>query len=69
MRDKERNSTKSKQNTTRDSGIVLEVAKDEIEKTKTKKTKETSRNIIFHGVEELMDMDPKDLEYEDRKYV
>jgi len=57
-------------NTTRDSGIELEVAEDEIEKTdKGKETKETSCNIIIHGVEELMDMDPKELEYEDRKYV
>ena len=56
-------------NTTRDSGIELEVAEDEIEKTKSKEIKETSLNIIIHGVEELMDMDPKELEYEDRKYV
>ena len=57
-------------NTTRDSGIELEVAEDEIEKTnRGKETKEKSCNIIIHGVEELIDMDPKELEYEDRKYV
>ncbi|MEO0684650.1 MAG: hypothetical protein AAFY76_06270 [Cyanobacteria bacterium J06649_11] len=57
-------------NIPRDSGIELEVAEDEIKKTDVgKETKETSRNIIIHGVEELMDMDPKELKYEDRKYV
>ena len=34
-----------------------------------KETKETSRNIIIHRVEELIDMNPKELEYEDCKYV
>ena len=48
-------------NTTRDSGIELEVAEDEIEKTNSKEIKETSLNIIIHGVEELMDMDPKEI--------
>ena len=56
-------------NTTRDSGVELEVVEDEIEKTKSKEIKETSLNIIIHGVEELMDIDPKELEYEDRKYI
>ena len=48
-------------NTTRDSGIELEVAEDEVEKTNSKEIKETSLNIIIHGVEELMDMDPKEI--------
>ena len=55
--------------TTKDSGIELEVAEDKIEKAKSKEIKETSLNIIIHGVEELIDMDPKELEYEDCKYV
>ena len=36
-------------NTTRDSGIELEVAEDEIEKTESKEIKETSLNILIHG--------------------
>ena len=55
--------------TTKDSGIELEVAEDKIEKAKSKEIKETSLNIIIHGVEELIDMDPKELEYEDCNYV
>ena len=52
--------------TTRDSGTELEVVKNETEETETKRK---SRNIIIHGVEELMDTDPKELENEDHKYV
>ena len=37
--------------------------------TKETETKRKSRNIIIHGVEELMDTDPKELENEDHKYV
>ena len=51
------------------SGIVLKVTGDAIAKTESKESKETSRNIIIHEVEELMDMDPKELKYKDRKYL
>ena len=37
--------------------------------TEETETKRKSRNIIIHGVEELMDADPKELENEDSKYV
>ena len=49
-----------------DSGIELEVVENETKETETKRK---SRNIIIHGVEELMDTDPKELENEDHKYV
>ena len=56
-------------NTTRDSGIALEVVDDVKEENEETETLDTSRNIIIHGVEESMNDDPKELEYEDRKYI
>ena len=44
------------------SGIVLKVTGDAIAKTESKESKETSRNIIIHEVEEIIDMDTKELE-------
>ena len=43
---------------------VVDDVKEENEETETL---DTSRNIIVHGVEESMNEDQKELEYEDRK--
>ena len=61
-RNKEQQSSSAKSKL-QEIAVELEVAEDEIEKTKNKEIKETSLNIIIHGVEELMDMDPRELEY------
>ena len=53
-------------NKTRDSGIELQVVENE---TEEKETKRKSRNIIIHGVEELIDTDTKELGNEDHKNV
>ena len=55
-------------NTTSDSGIELNAEKEE-DINEQENEENTSCNIIIHSVEESLNVDPRELNYEDQKYV